>query len=152
MPASQRERFLFLARELGDFGLLDPRFGVHGYPEDEPFAVAGFDALAVPVAHYGMPTYGLRLQHGGAALALSADTGPTPALARLARDADLFVCEATLADGADEGALRGHLSAAEALEAHRAAGARRLLLTHRPTELPAPAGVEVARPGLVVEL
>lgn len=152
VPAAQRERFLALARDLGDFGLLQERLGVHGYPEEEPFAVAGFDALAMQVAHYGMPTCGIRLEHGGAAMAVSADTGPTPALARLARGAGLFVCEATLADGQDEGALRGHLSAAEALEAHREAGARRLLLTHRPAELPAPAGAEVAVPGLVVEL
>ena len=89
---------------------------------------------------------------GAATLAYSADTGPTDSLIRLAQDADLFVCEATLPDGADEGDQRGHLSAAEAISAFESSGAARLLLTHRPVELPAPPGVEVAFEGLTIEL
>ena len=68
------------------------------------------------------------------------------------RDADLFLCEATLADGAPDGPPRGHLSAAEAIAAHEASGAARLLLTHRPVELPHPEGVDEAFAGLSVEL
>jgi ribonuclease BN (tRNA processing enzyme) len=85
-------------------------------------------------------------------LAYSADTGPTEALSRLASRADLFLCEATLADGALDGPPRGHLSAAEAIAAHEASGASRLLITHRPVELPAPEGVELAFEGLSIEL
>src|SRR5581483_6603425 len=108
--------------------------------------------LASSVPHYSMPTCGLRITDGRATLAYSADSGPSDVLVALARDADLFLCEATLADGVDEGTPRGHLSAAEAVAAYRASGAARLLLTHRPVELPRPAGVEVATEGLTVEL
>ena len=149
--AGRRGECLDIAARLGDFGMLDSTFGVREYPVEEPFEIAGFELLAVPVSHYSMPTCGLRLSDGRSTLAYSADTGPTEALVRLARDADLFVCEATLADGEQEGQQRGHLSAVEAVAAYRASGAGRLLLTHRPVELPAPAGVEVATPGLVID-
>jgi ribonuclease BN (tRNA processing enzyme) len=132
--------------------LFEGVFDIVEYPVGRPFAIAGFDALALPVRHYEMPTYGLRLAHGGRTLAFSSDTAPCGGIVELARDADLFVCEATLADGDVEGALRGHLTAPEALAAHAASGARRLLLTHRPYERPAPAGIELARDGLVIEL
>jgi len=51
-----------------------------------------------------------------------------------------------------DGTPRGHLSAEEALDAYRASGARRLLLTHRPGELPLDNGVDRAYDGMVVEL
>ena len=60
---------------------------------------------------------------------------PAEHLSDLARDADLFVCEATLSTGDRDGEPRGHLSLDEAQEAFEASGARRLLITHRPSEL-----------------
>ena len=132
--------------------LFEGVFDVVEYPIGRPFTIAGFDALALPTRHYDMPTHGLRVSHGGTTVAFSSDTGPCDSIVELARDADLFVCEATLAEGDVEGALRGHLNAAEAVAAFTAAGARRLLLTHRPYERPAPAGVELAYDGLVIDL
>ena len=79
---------------------------------------------------------------------LLGDSAPTSELAELARAADLFLCEATLADSTKDGFPRGHLSAEEAL----AAADGPILLTHRPVELPAPDGVPVATDGLVVEI
>lgn len=154
VAADQREALVKLAAALGDFGMLARTFPVRTYTPGEPARVAGFELTAIPMEHYTMPTCGLRLTDpgSGAALAYSADTGPTEALVRLARNADLLVCEATLPDGAEEGELRGHLSAAEAVAAFTASRAKRLLLTHRPVELPAPAGVEMATPGLVIDL
>ena len=52
----------------------------------------------------------------------------------LARDADLFLCEATLAEASPS---RAGTSRAEAVAAFAASGARRLLVTHRPHELAA---------------
>jgi ribonuclease BN (tRNA processing enzyme) len=80
-------------------------------------------------------------------LAYSGDTGPTPALVELARDADVFLCEATLRE--PEGEPHGHLTADEAREIAAAAGARRLLLTHRATEQPVD---ELVYDGFEVEL
>jgi len=116
-----------------------------------PFAAAGFEVTAVPLVHYDVSSFGLRVTGGGGTLAYGTDTAPTPALAELGRDADLFLCEATLA-GPEKGALRGHMTAEEAVAAFRASRARRLLVVHRPIELPLPDHVERARDGLVVEL
>ena len=65
---------------------------------------------------------------------------------------DLFLCEATLERGELDGEPRGHLSADEAIEAFEASGARRLLLTHRPAELPLDEGLERAYDGMELEL
>jgi ribonuclease BN (tRNA processing enzyme) len=97
-----------------------------------------------------MQAFGFRVRdhERGRVLAYSGDSAPTDELAALARGADLFVCEATLADGTTDGELRGHLTAEEAL----AAADGRILLTHRPVELPSPDGVPVAHDGLVVDV
>ena len=88
------------------------------------------------------------MTHAGSTLAYSGDSAPSAELADLARGADLFLCEATLADAAGDGLPRGHLSADEAL----AAADGPILLTHRPVELPPPDGVPVAHDGLVVKV
>ncbi|MDH2428403.1 MBL fold metallo-hydrolase [Sphaerisporangium sp. TRM90804] len=70
------------------------------------------------------------LEAGGVALAYTGDTGPTPALAELGRDADLFIVEATDRDGETDRPTRNLLTSAEAGHWARRAGARRLMLTH----------------------
>jgi len=90
---------------------------------------------------------------GGRTFAYSGDSGPSGSLATAARDADLFLCEATLRDGDDEGGgLRGHLSLEEAHAAFEASGARELLITHRPYELPVADGFELVHDGLEREV
>jgi ribonuclease BN (tRNA processing enzyme) len=98
--------------------------------------------------HYLELTFGLRVQNHTSTLAYSGDTGPSARLVELARDADLFLCEATLRE--PEPAERGHLSEDEAVEAFRASGARRLVVIHRPDELPLSPGVERAADGDVL--
>jgi len=145
---------------LADFGerfggvpnMFDLVFDVHQYPAEETVTVAGFDLTAVRVPHYTLETYGFRVSAGGVTVAYSGDTAPSERLADLARDADLFVCEATLARGVADGPPRGHLSAEEAVEAFDASGARRLLLTHRPEELPIGPDLELAYDGMEIEL
>ena len=94
----------------------------------------------------------MRVSNEDRSLAYSGDTGPSERLAELARDVDLFVCEATLERGELDGTPRGHLAADEAIAAFEASGAKRLLLTHRPRELPLPEGFEQAHDGLELEL
>ena len=60
----------------------------------------------------------------------------------------MFLCEATLLE--PEPTERGHLSEAEAVEAFRASGARRLVVIHRPDELPLDPSVERAADGDVL--
>jgi ribonuclease BN (tRNA processing enzyme) len=125
-------------------------FAIEEYVDAAPFEAAGFTILPVAVAHYTQPTWGFRIEADGKVAAFSSDTGPTPALARLAADADVFLCEATLDEG-EEGA-RGHLTAREAAAAAAEARVRRLLLVHRPAELSTPDGVELAYDGLELQL
>src|SRR4051794_9082566 len=109
-------------------------FEMRSYQEAEPFEAAGFTVLPRAVVHYDEPTWGLRIEGDGRTVAYSADSAPSPALEELARGADVFICEATLLEPEDD--PHGHMTADEAREVSRAAGARRLLLTHRAADLP----------------
>ena len=100
------------------------------------------------VPHYELDAYALRVSDGERTLAYSGDSAPSPALVEIARDADLFLCEATLLSGDVDGMPRGHLSLEEAEAAFVASGAKKLLVTHRPAELPAPAAHDLAYDGL----
>src|SRR5262249_61259204 len=123
-------------------------FGVQEYRPGVPFVAARHTVVAVQVPHYRLDAYALRVTDGRRTLAYSGDSGPSDALTDAARDADLFVCEATLLRGELDGEPRGHLDLEEALAAYEASGARRLLLTHRPAELPSDGGLEYAYDGL----
>jgi ribonuclease BN (tRNA processing enzyme) len=130
---------------------LEQAFVVREYGDGTPFTAAGFDVTPFRLAHYDQLTYGLRVADSQRTLAYSGDTAPNPQLAALAHDADLFLCEATLGAGEPE-EDRGHLTAEEAIDAFRASGARRLLVIHRPDELPLDDGVERAYDGLELEV
>ena len=142
---AELERF---AELWGNEAMFDRAFEVEEYPPDTPVEVAGFTLEARRVPHFVLPAYGFRVTCAGRTLAYSGDSGPGPHLNELADGADLFLCEATLEASDKEGKPRGHLSADEAL----AASSGRVLLTHRPIELPAPDGVAIAHDGLVVDV
>ncbi|MEV7778692.1 MBL fold metallo-hydrolase [Kitasatospora sp. NPDC088351] len=126
----------------------------------------GFDLgpLRIGVAQVNHPVdaFAFRLEHNGRALVYSGDTGESAELVELARDSDLFLCEAAYLDGRDT--YRAvHLNGREAGEHATAARARRLVLTHIPPWTDAEhnlrdaaeafAGpVEVARAGAVYEI
>lgn len=152
LPPEGRDRLAEFGARLGWDDMFDQTFELRDYRGDEPFEVAGFTLLARRLPHYTLLTFGLKVTNGNRSLAYSGDSGPDAALADLARDVDLFVCEATLERGELDGKPRGHLSADEAVAAFEASGARRLLLTHRPHELPLQNGLELAHDGLVVEI
>ena len=152
VPPGGVERLAELGAEVGTATLFADVFPLREYPAAERFAPAGYDVTPFAVPHYDIPTFALRIECDGRALAYSADSAPTPQLARAAAAADLFLCEATLATGELDPEPRGHLSADEAATAAREAGARRLLLTHRPVELPLPEGLEQARDGLELDV
>ena len=79
--------------------------------------------------NHPVETFGFRVEHDGWRLAYSADTGESEALVRLAKGADLLMCEASFLDGPD---FRPnlHLTARQAAEHATRAGVGRLLLTH----------------------
>jgi ribonuclease BN (tRNA processing enzyme) len=86
-------------------------------------------AVTVDRVNHPVETYGVRIEHGGRVLAYSADTAPCEALLRLAAGADLFLCEASYLDGADNPPGL-HMTGGEAGEAATKADVGRLLLTH----------------------
>ncbi len=94
--------------------------------------IGPFTVTVARVAH-PIETWGMRLEHEGAVLTYSADTGPCAALVDLATDADLALIESAFETGRDDHLPRDlHLTAREAGEAATAAGVRRLVITHLP--------------------
>jgi ribonuclease BN (tRNA processing enzyme) len=100
----------------------------------KPYEVGPFRLESWALPHF-VPNSGVRLTAAGLAVAYTGDTGPDPALLDLARDADLFLAEASdrhQRPGTPPSPARSrmHLSARDAGQVAQAAGARRLMLTH----------------------
>lgn len=150
-PGGRAELEAFGER-LGMPDMFERTFSVREYPDDEPFEAAGLVVTPLRLPHYTLRTYGFRVSNERSSMAYSGDSGPSQRLSELARDVDLFVCEATLERGELDGQPRGHLSLEEALAAHESSSAKRLLITHRPQELPVTSGLELAYDGLELEI
>jgi ribonuclease BN (tRNA processing enzyme) len=124
-----------------------------GFTELSPLAalrVGPLQIIAHPVTHFcGAPPYALRLECNGRTIAYSGDTEWTDQLLEVARDADLFVCEAYFF----EKQVRFHLDY-RTLSRHRdALQCKRLVLTHMSADMLGhvrDAGVECAEDGLVI--
>ena len=142
--------------------LQDGSFVLREFTPPERFSIGPFEISSWLLPHH-VPNAGVRLTTGGAVLAYTGDTGPSPAIATMARGADLLLAEAThpRVVPADSAA---YLSSAVQAGQHAArAGAGRLVLTHLwPGTDPAVAReaatgtftgpIEVADPGLVIDL
>jgi ribonuclease BN (tRNA processing enzyme) len=102
------------------------------HPIPAPAQSAGpFRLETVLLPHY-VPNAGIRLTAPGLTVAYTGDTGPTPALADLGRNCDLFIADATSwgqRNIPDDGPALT-LDAQQAGQAAAAAAARRLMLTH----------------------
>ena len=85
--------------------------------------------VTLATMNHPVETFGFRLEHAGRVIAYSADTGPTEALAGLARGADLLLCEASFLDepGLPDNV---HLTARQAGEYAAAGAVGQLVLTH----------------------
>ena len=136
-------------------------FAVREYTPEETLEAGPLRVRFRPVPHY-VPSHAIEVTDGQVRVTFGSDCGPNPALAEFARETDLLLVEATLREP-DTGDPRGHLTAHEAGEHGRRAGARRLVLTHFSDELDAEwaraeaertfgGPVEVAREGAVYEL
>jgi ribonuclease BN (tRNA processing enzyme) len=151
VPPGGRTTLREIGQRLGFPDMFEKAFGVSEYEDGGSFEVAGMTITARRVLHYELLAFGFRVSCDGKTMAYSGDSGPSDQLAELARDADLFLCEATLLEPNPEGGVRGHLAANEAQEAFEAAGAKRLLLTHRPKERPLESEFEQVYDGQVID-
>jgi ribonuclease BN (tRNA processing enzyme) len=164
-PAGTLER---LASGYGsDAGVdgLQEVFDVRAWADGEPVRIGPLEVTPLLVEH-PVEAYGLRLEQRVGArsvvLAYTGDTDACPALAPLARGADVLLAEASFVEGRDS--ARGvHLTGRRAGEAATQAGVGRLVLTHIPAwNDPAatlqearsayPGPVDVAHPGMVHQL
>jgi len=95
-----------------------------------PLQLGPLSITAVRTAH-PVECWAVRIEAGGRVLAYTADTGPSAAVTRLARGADLLLAEAAFLDGAvNPPGL--HLTGRQAGEMAREAQVDRLLVTHVP--------------------
>jgi ribonuclease BN (tRNA processing enzyme) len=123
-PARTAER---VAAAYGEKGAADGVFDFRRLAEGT-FMIGPFQVTACLVNH-PVETYGLRLSHGGRTLTYSSDTGECDSLVALARDADVFLCEASYLDS-QVNVPDLHLTGRGAGEHAARAGVKRLLLTH----------------------
>ena len=110
-------------------GMLAGACQVHELSAGRRFGIGPFEALTCLLPHWE-PNAGVRLAAEGRALAYTGDSGPDPAIADLARGADLLLAEATYAFEVPPDS-RGYLSSASLAggQATRAE-AGHLVLTH----------------------
>jgi ribonuclease BN (tRNA processing enzyme) len=141
-----------LGERIGFPDMFERAFHLREYAPDAPFSTGALTVTPIRVPHYTLETYAFRIENSTRSLTYSGDSAPCDELVEAARDADLFVCEATLLRGELDGQPRGHLSLDEAVDHFDRSGAKRLLVTHRPYELPEPEGYELAYDGLVIDV
>jgi ribonuclease BN (tRNA processing enzyme) len=115
------------ARE-SEHDFLDEVFEVTEYDPARALEIKDVRLSFRATRHY-IETYAIRAERGDASIVYSADTAPCDAVVEHAQGCSLFLCEATLGLGKEEG-VRGHCSAEEAAEMAQRAGAHRLTLTH----------------------
>jgi len=163
VPRGAPDCFRRVVGAWGNDDLIDNAFAIEEYGESDTPALGPFRLGFKSVPHF-TETFAIRVEssNGGGKLAFGADSRPSVDLVSFARDADLLLVEATLPRPERTG-MRGHLTPREAGEHGKAAGVRRIVLTHISDELDSlwarneaedafGARVEVAREGAVYEL
>jgi ribonuclease BN (tRNA processing enzyme) len=142
-------------------GMLDDAIALREFTPGDRLEVGPFGVRSWLLPHW-RPNAGLRLEAGGRTLAYTGDSGPSPLLADLARDADIFLAEATY-PWQVPGDVAPYLSSArQAGEVASQAGTGQLVLTHlwpgtdpdesvRAAAGTYPGPIAVAVPGLVAE-
>jgi ribonuclease BN (tRNA processing enzyme) len=114
-------------------GLIERVFELSEYEPDAELGLGPLRARFCEVPHY-VPAFAVELNDAaGARLTFGADCGPNDALARFGAGAELLIVEAT--EETPGAGFRGHMTAREAGELGRRAGAGRLLITHFSDEL-----------------
>ncbi len=88
--------------------------------------------LRFTAVRHAVPTMGVRVtDRNGHALFYTGDTGYFDGLTDAARDADLLLADACLADASNPNALKNHMTGEQVVSLGKAANCGRVLLTHR---------------------
>ena len=134
LPPGSADQMLDLAKGVGNARHFEDSFRLSEHDGSTPVTFGGLSLTPIETQHY-IPCWGFRIESDGKRLAYTADTAPCGGLVHLADAPDLLLSEATLRSLDEDAAPpepRGHLTPAEAGEAAREGGARRLMLTHLP--------------------
>jgi len=132
VPVGGRDQLRRIVGAWGGEELIEEAFDVEEYDSGAVLDVGDVRIRSHDVPHYLPHTNALELStpgSGGGRLTYGADHGPAEGLVEFARDTDLLMVEATL-KAPEEHGPRGHITAREAGEHGRRAGARRLVVTH----------------------
>ena len=159
-PRGATDTFRRVVGAWGNEDLIEKAFGLEEYDGTECVEIGPLRFNFQTVPHF-TETFAISVEAEGAPgkLVYGADSRPTDDLVHFAKDADVFLIEATLPRPERSGE-RGHLTPREAGEHGKAAGVRQLVLTHISDELDAlwarneaqeafGGPVEVAREGAV---
>jgi len=103
-------------------------FDLCEYDTNNPTRLGDIRMMFVPVHHY-VPSYAMAIADNKK-LVYSSDSGPCDELTQIASGADLFLCNAGARWGKKEEILWGHMTAHEAGTLAKAAGAKRVILSH----------------------
>jgi ribonuclease BN (tRNA processing enzyme) len=93
--------------------------------------LAGAEVEFIPVNHT-IPCYGVKIRYKEKVFVYSADTSYCEQLVDFAKDADIFLCEATICEGSNHTTGEGHMDAHQAGSIARQANVKNLVLTHLP--------------------
>jgi ribonuclease BN (tRNA processing enzyme) len=133
LPAGGGEVLRRVVSCWGNDDLIESAFDVHEYAVGDLLSLGPFAARFCEVPHY-VATFAVELASDGARFTYGADCRPNDELVDFARGTDVLLIEATLPRPERDG-TRGHLTAREAGQHGREAGARRVVLTHYSDEL-----------------
>lgn len=125
---------------------MDDTFFFRAWRDKQPEDIAGLRITPYHAVH-PIEAYSLRIEESatGAVVAYSGDSDWTENLVECARDADLFLCEATWCSSSEGKAPGMHMSGREAGRAARLAEAKHLVLIHIPPWGDPEAALEAAR-------
>jgi ribonuclease BN (tRNA processing enzyme) len=133
-PAGARETFRRVVGAWGTEELVESAFELREYEAADVLHVGPLTIRFQLVPHFTR-THAVDIVSAlGGRLTYGADSAPSEDLCAFARDTDLLIVEATLPEPEPQ-PPRGHMTAAEAGEQGRCAGARRLVITHVSDEL-----------------
>ncbi len=110
-------------------GMLTASYVLHEFAAGSRLDIGPFRAETRLLPHW-LPNAGIRLAAGDRVLAYTGDTGPSPDVVELARDADLLLAEASYVDQVPQDSQRYLSSACQAGRHASDAGTGHLLLTH----------------------
>ena len=97
-PSDFTDKAALLVAEEG-MKVLYEDFAFTALHDGDEFTIGPFEIKAIEMVHVGVEALGYRIRAGGVLFAYSGDGGPSDNLVEVARDADLFLCEATYQEG-----------------------------------------------------